>query len=299
MKDAQYNGENNIHSKSNATYKRLLSLLSKKGRTREGAFLVESSKLIRDLLQSSYEVEALLFDGEKYESDASYRDKIDALLSIRQAVPVPVICLTQSLIKGLSTLETPEGILAVAKKPTGHAGNPADTVGIAKNDRMAEHEAKRHAVNPANHILLLDHIQDPGNLGTMLRSAEAFGFFSVYTLESVDFYNPKVLRAAMGSSFRLDLREVHFEALHKFTEMGYRIYGTAMHGTDYRKMKKADKVILVIGNEGQGMRDEVFALCKEKLSIPMQGEVESLNAAISAAVLMSAFADEASESARP
>lgn len=139
----------------------------------------------------------------------------------------------------------------------------------------------------SKNVLLLDRIQDPGNLGTMIRSAEAFGFHSVYTVQSVDFFNPKVLRASMGSAFRLDLREVDEDAIIALKGQGFTFYGTDMSGMNYLDVQVGQKNVLVIGNEGQGMTAGMRAQCDQMLSIPMQGKVESLNAAISAAVLMS------------
>ena len=146
-----------------------------------------------------------------------------------------------------------------------------------------------------NRVLILDRIRDPGNLGTLLRSAEAFDFKSVICIDSCDISNYKVLRASMGSAFRLSIYKTGYkdglEKLEKWkSESSYRWYGGDMGGLDFRKIQACDKMALVIGNEGGGLSDWFKSRLDKVIKIPMQGPVESLNAAVSGSILMERLA---------
>lgn len=134
-------------------------------------------------------------------------------------------------------------------------------------------------------ILLLDRVSDPGNLGTIIRSAEAFGFSEIYLLESVDPYNDKTLRASMGSIFRIAIKQANIEDV-KILANKYNLYAADMDGIDFRQEKFEGKICLIIGNEANGLSEDVFSLASKTIKIPMQGKLESLNAAISASILM-------------
>ena len=136
----------------------------------------------------------------------------------------------------------------------------------------------------SENILILDNIQDPGNMGTLIRSAEAFGYNTIISINSVDFYNEKVLRSTMGSIFRLNLIESDYEYINTLDD--YQIYLADMNGEDFREIKSYGKKALVIGNEGNGISDEIQKTSHKIVSIPMQGEIESLNAAVSGSILM-------------
>lgn len=175
------------------------------------------------------------------------------------------ILLSKRAFAELTDLETPDGYLAVCKKE------------------------KEGEAATSNRILILDRIQDPGNLGTMLRSAEAFGFGEILAIQSVDYYNLKVLRASMGSAFRLNLRTGERSDVEALKEEGYVLIGADMGGIPYKKSEVPKKAALLIGNEGQGLDPKLRPLLDLVVSIPMQGRIESLNAAISASVLMNHY----------
>ncbi|MDO5026996.1 MAG: RNA methyltransferase [Tissierellia bacterium] len=170
------------------------------------------------------------------------------------------IC-SPDIFNSISQMVSPDGYLAVANFPDVHVG---------ASDR----------------ILLLDHISDPGNLGTIIRSAEAFSFNTIYLLNTVDPYNEKTLRASMGSIFRLKLVDLAQEDLGNLAEK-YTFYIGDMKGKDYKKEAFAGPVCLIIGNEANGISDEIRKLADKAIKIPMSGRIESLNAAISASILMS------------
>lgn len=169
---------------------------------------------------------------------------------------------SNKLFKELSQLENPEGLACVVKmkeeKPI-------------KSDR----------------VLLLDHIQDPGNLGTLIRSAEAFGFSDIILYNNcVDTYKQKSLRASMGSIFRLNICELTRADLISLKK-DYLIYSADMIGSE--SVDTSKKIILVIGNEANGISEEMEKISDGKVSIAMKGEIESLNAAIAGSILMYKF----------
>ena len=139
-------------------------------------------------------------------------------------------------------------------------------------------------------ILVLDRLQDPGNIGTMLRTAEAAGYGGVIAIKGTgDIYSPKVVRAAAGSVFRMPVLqgEETSEAAGRIKQSGRRIAATTMNGScAYYDADLKSGAALVIGNEGNGISDEFLALSDIRVSIPMCGYVESLNAAVAAAILM-------------
>lgn len=133
--------------------------------------------------------------------------------------------------------------------------------------------------------LLLEDIQDPGNVGTILRTADAFGYDTVLRTEkTASFWNDKVIRSSMGAIFRLRLEDVRTETLAVFRSRGGAVYGTSPRGG--YPIRPTAKHILVLGNEAQGMSAAMCAQCDDVFSIPMPGRAESLNVAVAAGVLM-------------
>lgn len=260
-----------INSSSNPTYKTWLKLKNKRGRDREDAFLIESRKLIADYLASTHELTYLVCQKEDHPSlmeslkqalhrfdDPRIEDKLN---HIRWTF------LSKELFDELTEMESSDGLIGVAS-------------GRLSTQLTSSKEASR--------ILLLDNLQDPGNVGTLLRSAEAFGFKTVIGLDSVDFENSKVLRASMGSAFRLTLHSTKLEQLLTWVaDKDIPIIGADMGGEDYRVFEWPSSFCLALGNEGNGLRNEMNALIRHSISIPMTGLVESLNVAVSGSVIMS------------
>lgn len=165
------------------------------------------------------------------------------------------------LFKKISSLENPDGFGAVIKKNT---SKPLSS----------------------SRVLLLDGIKDPGNMGTLIRSAEAFAFRDIIlTGHTVDPYNEKSLRASMGSIFRSNLIWMTYEDLAQL-KADYRLISADMSGTNIEKLEIEDKLILAIGSESQGLSPELRALSDEFVKISMSGSIESLNAAIAGSILM-------------
>jgi TrmH family RNA methyltransferase len=182
----------------------------------------------------------------------------------------PVEILSDSVFSHVSDTKTPQGILCIVRQQE-------YTV-----EELMEVE------NP--HFIVLDNLQDPGNLGTIVRTAEGAGVNAVFmSKETVDIYNPKTIRSTMGSIYRVPTIYIEdlVELLKKFRAKGIKSYAAHLEGKQaYDKEDYLSGTAILIGNEGNGLRDEVSEAADILVQIPMQGQVESLNAAIAASILM-------------
>ena len=246
-----------ISSKSNAKIKYIKKLMSSaKERRRNGVFVVEGLRIVKEvpkeLMKELYVSESMAASGQLSETELSKAEIV-----------------TDEVFRVLSDTVTPQGILAVVQMP----GHSFDLSSYKERARL----------------LLLDDVQDPGNLGTILRTAEAAGVDLVILSEGcADLFNPKVIRSTMGSIFRVPfLTEDLVSAIAKLKEAGITVYGAALEGAvDFRSLSFPEKTAIVIGNEGNGISPAVLNAVNERVRIPMAGKVESLNAAVSAAVLL-------------
>ncbi|MBR4618934.1 MAG: RNA methyltransferase [Bacilli bacterium] len=177
-----------------------------------------------------------------------------------------IVYLPMEIINKISTVETPQTVMALCQK-------------------------KQEDDNLGNRILLVDDVQDPGNLGTIIRSAVAFNIDTVVLSENtVDLYNPKTIRATQGMFFHINvLRKNLIEIIEKLKEKEIPIYGTLVeHGEDVRQLLSNDKekFALVVGNEGNGVRREITDKCDKNLYIRMNTDVESLNVGVATSILL-------------
>ena len=243
-----------INSVKNEYIKQLSRLNTASGRREGNLFLVEGQKLCLEAIHSDFEIQALLITERMAESfDLSIFDG-------------RIILISESVAKKLSSMDTPPGIFVVAEQ---------------KNQSFDE--------NP-RFILALDHISDPSNLGAILRSAEAFGVDAIYLSEGcVDFYSPKVIRAAMGSAFRVATQKGDLPSyLMQQKENGYQIMGAGLD-RNFKLLGDvsfAKPTVMVIGNEANGMTSDVVNCCDHGVFIPMLGKNESLNAAVAASIIL-------------
>ena len=174
-------------------------------------------------------------------------------------------------MKKVSTLDTPSTIIALCRKK-----------------KISELKESNTLLNK---IVLLDEIQDPGNLGTIIRSSVAFGIDMILLSENtVDLYNPKVLRSTQGMYTHIPIFSVKMEeAISYFKKNGYPIYGTNVeNGVDVHSLDKSskEKFCLIMGNEGKGLNKEIQNLCDKNLYIPMKNDVESLNVGVACSILL-------------
>lgn len=250
-----------ITSTSNARVKELVQLQKKsKVRNEQGVFLVEGVKMYQEIPQEQL---VKIYVSETFAD--KQKEEINRLKDRRK-----LEYLSDHVFQYVSDTKTPQGILCVVRQST-----------YCLEDILEAEDA---------HLLVLDNLQDPGNLGTILRTAEGAGVTGIIiSKESVDIYNPKVIRSTMGSIYRVPFVYVEDlkEAIAKVKAHGIFTYAAHLDGKNsYDKEDYTKKTAFLIGNEGNGLRKDIADLADTWIRIPMQGQVESLNAAIATSVLM-------------
>lgn len=247
-----------ISSRDNPLFKEALKLAtSSRQRSKTGQTLLDGVHLVLAYLESGGNPQQLLV------TSASSQDQEIAEL-LQELSGVPVAQLGDSLFAELTELKSPSGILALVEQ-SGCTVSPAQS----------------------RFSLLLEDIQDPGNLGSMIRSAAAAGCDAVFLSKGcADAWSPKVLRAGMGGHFALGIREsADLQAV--AAEFGGKLFATSLSAqTSLYNCDLRGKVAFAIGNEGSGLSADLLAAASQQVTIPMPGKVESLNAAAAAAVCL-------------
>ncbi|MDO4941290.1 MAG: RNA methyltransferase [Lachnospiraceae bacterium] len=246
-----------IESKQNQQIRNIIKLSRQaKERRKQKVFLVEGIRMFREApkdqivkvyaTQDFYDKNRNLFQGIEYE------------------------LVSDKVFKDISDTVTPQGVLAVI--------------------RQKEWELEKLLQRDQDpFLLILENLQDPGNLGTILRTGEGAGITGIImSRDTVDIYNPKVIRSTMGSIYRVpfvyveDLKDVMFKLReHQITSYAAHLKGENVYESDFRK-----SCAFLIGNEGNGLTDEISSMAEQYIKIPMCGQLESLNAAVAASVLM-------------
>lgn len=238
--------------------KRLRALAQKKQRQLQRRFVVEGKKLIEELIAQFPERIIELYLTESFEAEM-YRKKL--------SVPNFAVCVSEVELGRIAQLKTPNGGVAVVEIP--------EEQPPFKTDRPL--------------ILYLDGLQDPGNMGTMLRLADWFGLEQLFcSPDCVEAYNPKVIQASMGAIFRVPLHPIELDTIKSFFPK-IRLVGADLKGTPYQKISVEGQIGLVVGNEGNGIRSKYAQLLDETTTIPRLGTsgAESLNAAVASGILVS------------
>jgi len=251
-----------ISSTSNAQVKNLNLLQKKtKARTEQGVFVIEGLKMFEEakngnILQKTYVSES--FYQQKSHENSNYFQDIDFEV------------ITDSIFQDITETKTPQGIMGIVKRP--------------------QYNVEDMLKDPKACLLILEDVRDPGNLGTMLRTAEGAGITGViFNPSTVDIFNPKVIRATMGSLYRVPFYQAEdfYETLYRIKENGITLFAAHLQGMAYDTegcFKK--KCAFMIGNEANGLSERASAMADELIKIPMCGKLESLNAAVAAAILM-------------
>lgn len=242
-----------IHSAKNPQIKQWKKLLTKKERDKTGTFLVEGFHLVEEALLGDQIIEIIISENKDLPPSWDYGS-------------ISVTVVTDDIILQLSDTEAPQGIVAICRSQ----------------------ETKRKTVN-GKRLLLIDAVQDPGNLGTMIRTADASGIDAVIVGEgSVDIYNPKVLRSAQGSHFHLPvIRGNLYEWVKKLNEEEIPVYGTALENAkEYTAIRRTAEFALIVGNEGSGVNKDLLAATTANLYIPIFGKSESLNVSVATGILL-------------
>lgn len=248
-----------LSSRSNPIIQAARSLQTAKGREANHAFLLDGEHMVSEALAVCPEkIRQLFVTAGKVEQFASLHAKAES--AEHYAVPEHVMQL-------ISSVKTPQGIAVVCELPT---QKPLDQMG--------------------DKLLLLENVQDPGNVGTIIRTLDAAGFDGVIlTHGCADPYSPKVLRATMGSVFRVPIayREDAASAINALNQHGYATVATALDGTPfYERTPLGNRVCVLIGNEGAGLSRGAISASTQSYRLPMRGGAESLNAGIAAAIVM-------------
>jgi RNA methyltransferase, TrmH family len=250
--------------------KLLKKLVDKKYREETGLFLVEGKKSIEELLTSDFEIDTVYATLETLSDiEAAVRT-----YHARMGGSMPeVICVTEEKLAATGTFRSNNAGIAIA-----HQKTPASPEHILT-------EATKSLV------LVLDDVRDPGNLGTIIRTADWFGITHIVTsLTTTDFYNPKVIAATMGSFTRVSVTPLPLPSfLKQVRDQGILTFGAFLDGENIFEMKQPQSGMLVMGSESHGISDEIAPFIAQRVTIPQYGKAESLNVAIATAVILSAF----------
>lgn len=251
-----------ISSSANRGIKELVKLQKQSRQRRKmRLFVAEGAKLVAEAAEHGLLQRLYLAESRSGGED----ERITPLLG-----KVPSEIVSDAVFRELSEVVTPQGVLGIVEMPF--------------------YELDTLLAQPEKRFLLLDDLRDPGNLGTMIRTAEGAGMSGVIlSRESVDLFNPKVVRATMGAILRMPYCYVENlpETVRLLKERGISVYGAAMEGSVlYDEPDYTTGAAVVIGNEARGISNAVFDELTGRIRIPMAGKLESLNAAVSAAVIM-------------
>lgn len=247
-----------ITSSQNAKIKLVRALLGRAKERREAnAFVVEGVRLVEEAVIGNWGLRFVLYDE-------SLSERGKSLVENLRSRGIDAEMVSNSLMKSLSETETPQGLLAVL-------------------------DFKQLPItNPLNFILIPDQIRDPGNLGTLLRSAAATGVQAVILPpETTDAFAPKVVRSGMGAHFRLPVRSMGWDEIEQLRKAAdLQMYVADMDGNSCWETDLRQPLALIVGGEAEGASEQARELANQRISIPMAGNVESLNAGVAGSVLM-------------
>lgn len=247
-----------IESKDNNLFKNAKKLKERKNRNKSSQYIIEGFRLVQEAFKANVDIDYLIVTKDGNE-------KIDQFLSNYINENMKIYVISDNLFKDLISTENPQGILAVINM---------NLMPMKSNGSF---------------YVLCDKIQDPGNLGTVIRTAHAAGVQGIIlTKGTVDIYNEKTIRSTMGSIFYIPIHyDENLSLVKKLKEEGFNLVVTSLD-TDksFFDVNLKGKVILTVGNEGNGVSDEVLEMADTKVKIPMPGNAESLNVAIATSVII-------------
>lgn len=251
-----------IESKDNVKVKLISSLKLKKNREKQNLIVIEGLRAVQQLLENNIEIKMLAFSDEEFNNNEEFKELFnkyeDASCFIKSAV-----------FNQIADTTNTQGILALVNIPR------YDLKNIIKNEK--------------SRVLIFDRIQDPGNAGTLIRTADAAGFDAVlYTKGTVDLFSSKVNRSAMGSNLYTPIMETAIEELVNLKQNGFRLFSTALddYSVVYDNAEYGYKTAIILGNEANGISSDLQEISDEKIYIPIYGRAESLNVAIAGAIVM-------------
>ncbi len=250
-----------IEGRHNALVKELRAAFARGELTGDGLCAIEGTRILEEAIRSGLKFRAVFFR-------ASAENQAERLLP-QVAAYVETLLLPDKLFASAVPSETPQGVAALVRIKT----------------FQLEDLLNRAPTGP---LLAIAGVQDPGNLGTMLRSAEAFGAAGALLGEgTVSAFNSKALRASAGSVFRLPIAQIKLATLDELRARGLRLVATSSHkGTPLPEAKLTGPMVLFIGNEGAGLSRDLLAKMDELIAIPHSAQVESLNAGVAASIVL-------------
>ncbi|EGT4139355.1 RNA methyltransferase [Clostridium perfringens] len=245
-----------IKSKNNNLFKEIKKLKEKKHRIKSNKYLIEGLRFVEEAIKSKVSIDSIIFTE-------SFKEKNpDLFLKINENIKL--IQMNETLLKQLCSTENPQGIVGVIN--------------------MQNKELKSGEL-----VVLVDKVQDPGNMGTIIRTAHAAGAAGiVMTKGTVDIYNDKTLRSTMGSIFYIPIVEDNsLDFVKSLKKEGYKLVVSSLQGkNNFFEENLQGKVMIAVGNEGNGVSDEVYDIADIKVKIPMPGEAESLNVAVATSIMI-------------
>ena len=248
-----------IQSKDNLLIKDIKKLKEKKHRTQSCKFLIEGFRFVCEGLESDFDV-PLVFISE------NAKDRWDSFnVQSKLQKETRVYTVTDQILKSISSTDTPQGIVAVV------------------NNKSISAENKQ------GFYILVDKVQDPGNVGTIIRTAHAAGALGIIvTKGTVDIYNEKTLRSTMGSIFHIPIiQDDNLLQLNFLRSNGFKLIVSSLDtDNNFFDVELKDKSIIAVGNEGNGISKELLDISDVKIKIPMPGGAESLNVSIAASIMM-------------
>lgn len=262
-----------ISSRSNQKIKAVRALRHARARREQSAFLVEGIRHVGEAIEAGVRLQSIYYSPELLSSAYALE-----LVRAQSAAGVPCFGVSADVFRSLAEKENPQGILAVAW----------------------QFERTLDELSPQNLPwgVALVAPQDPGNLGTILRTMDAVGASGLLMLDqSVDLYHPTVVRASMGALFRIPVVQATFEEFSGWISMHpYHVYGTSAHGdSDYRAITYRQPCILLMGSEREGLSQDQIAVCREFVRLPMHGRVTSLNLAVATGIMLYAMKPEGTD----
>ncbi|WP_416187579.1 TrmH family RNA methyltransferase [Clostridium perfringens] len=245
-----------IESKNNNLFKEIKKLKEKKHRIKSNKYLIEGLRFVEEAIKSKVSIDSIIFTE-------SFKEKNpDLFLKINENIKL--IQMNEALLKQLCSTENPQGIVGVIN--------------------MQNKELKSGEL-----VVLVDKVQDPGNMGTIIRTAHAVGAAGiVMTKGTVDIYNDKTLRSTMGSIFYIPIVEDDsLDFVKSLKKEGYKLVVSSLQGkNNFFEENLQGKVMIAVGNEGNGVSEEVYDIADIKVKIPMPGEAESLNVAVATSIMI-------------
>ena len=251
-----------ITSKDNEIIKNIKKLKEKKYRDQTGEYIIEGIKLVAEAITENVKISKILV-CEDCETNGSISKDLMYEIAKHDCIYV-----SKKIFEAISDVSTPQGILAVIKK----CSMPEEEVSYSEDI-----------------IVVLDGVQDPGNLGTILRTVDSVNLKQIIlSPKCADPYSPKVVRSTMGAIFRLNIVESKniIETLKNIKKNKYKVIATSLETNESIYTMQLNKKAIVIGNEANGVSKEVLEIANEKIKIPMLGKTESLNVAVATGVIL-------------